>query len=128
MRSARTIVLAGLAVALVAGLAISKAADDKPKYTIKEVMKAAHAGDESLAKSVVTGKGSDDDKKKLVEYYSALGQNKPPKGDADSWKSKCDALLTAAKAVADGKDATTDLKKAMDCMACHSAHRPPKDK
>jgi hypothetical protein len=128
MRFVRPIVLGGLAVALVAGLAVSKAADDKPKYTIKEVMKAAHAGDESLAKNVVTGKGSDDDKTKLVEYYTALGQNKPPKGDADSWKGKCDALLTAAKAVADGKDATTDLKKAMDCMACHSAHRPPKDK
>jgi hypothetical protein len=125
MRSVRTLVLAGLAAALVGGLAFSKAADDKPKYTIKQVMKKAHAGDDSLAKTVVAGKGSDDDKKTLVELYTALGQNKPPKGDADSWKSKCEALLAAAKEVAAGKDGSTDsLKKAMDCGACHKVHKP----
>jgi hypothetical protein len=130
MRFVKYAVPALLAVGLLAGLALTRAADDpKPKYTIKEVMQKAHKDDPdkdvvSIFTKVQKGKASDDEKKQLVELYTALGQNKPPKGDADAWKAKTDALLVAAKEVVDGKDAgVVDLKKAADCGACHSVHK-----
>jgi hypothetical protein len=129
MRFVKYAVPALAAVGLLAGLALSRAADDKPKYSIKEVMQKAHKDDKdnnvvSIFSKIKAGSASDDEKKQLVELYAALGQNKPPKGDADSWKTKTDALLTAAKEVADGKDAgVANLKKAADCGACHSVHK-----
>jgi hypothetical protein len=131
MRFVKFAVPALAAVGLLAGLALSRAADDpKPKYSVKEVMQKAHRDDPDkdivsiYSKITKTGKATDDDKKQLVELYTALGQNNPPKGDADSWKAKTDALLTAAKEVADGKDkGVDDLRKAADCRGCHMAHK-----
>jgi hypothetical protein len=124
MRTLKFIVAPALILGLVIGLAALRAADDAPKYTIKEVMKMAHAGDNALAKKVASGKASKEDKKKLVDLYTALAADTPKKGDADSWKDKTSALLDAAKAVDDGKDgAAKDLKKAMDCKACHTVHK-----
>ena len=56
---------------------------DKPKHTIKAVMKACMK--EGLCKKAAEGKASDDEKKSLVEHFEALAANKPPKGGADSW-------------------------------------------
>ena len=99
--------------------------DDKPKYTIKEVMGKAHKGGaDALVQRIIAGKGSDSEKKELVEYYTALGKNKPPKGEQKSWDDKTKALLDAAKEVQEGKDGGADkLKKAANCMECHKAHR-----
>jgi len=94
----------------------ARAADDKPKHTIKDVMKVAHKG--GLMKKVADGNASDDEKKQLVELYESLAANKPPKGDDADWKTKTDALLDAAKKV-DGKA----LQKAANCKACHEAHK-----
>ena len=127
MRMLKFIAAPALILGLIIGLASLRAADDAPQYTIKEVMKMAHAGQNSLAKKVASGKASKDDDKKLVELYTALAANKPPQGDADAWKEKTGALLDAAKAVEDGKDgATKDLTKAMQCMGCHSVFKPKK--
>ena len=127
MRTLKFIVAPVLILGLVIGLAALRAAEDAPKYTIKEVMKMAHTGDNSLAKKVASGKANKTDDKKLVDLYTALAADKPPQGDADVWKDKTGALLDAAKAVEDGKDgATKDLKKAMDCKACHEVFKPKK--
>jgi hypothetical protein len=119
-----TAVVGVFGVALTAAV-VSAAEDDKPKYTIKEVMGKAHKGGaDSLAQRIIAGKGTDSEKKELVEYYTALGKNKPPKGEQKSWDDKTKALLDAAKEVQDGKDGGTDnLKKALNCMECHKAHR-----
>jgi hypothetical protein len=118
------IVAPALVLGLLVGLTVLRAADDAPKYTIKEVMKMAHSGDSSLYKKVAAGKASKDDKQKLVDLYTALAANTPTKGDADSWKEKTTALLDAAKEVQDGKEgAAKDLKKAADCKACHQVHK-----
>lgn len=114
--------------ALVAGaasLAIASAqAADKPKYTIKEVMKALHKGDDALCKKVAKGEGTHDDFKKLVEYYSGLPSQSPPKGDEKEWKAKATKLLASAKALEAGKpNALADYKEAVNCKACHSAHK-----
>jgi hypothetical protein len=119
-------------IALAAGLSVAagatlSAVEDKPKLTIKEIMEKAHRPEKtSLLDTIKAEKGSKEDKEKLVELYTMLGQNKPPKGDAKSWKEKTEALLTAAKDVAGNKEGAIDkLKKATaeaKCMACHDAH------
>ena len=112
------------AVALVAfvGLAFSGAADEKPKYTIKEVMKTAMKG--GLCKKVASGKDSDEEKKDLVAMFTALSQNKPPQGEAASWKQKTNALVVAAKAAQKGDEgAGKKLGAAANCKACHDVHK-----
>ena len=131
MRMVKFIAPPALILGLLIGLAVVRADDTAPKYTIKQVMDMANKGPkkdaDSMATRVVKGMGTDDEKKQLVELYTALAANKQPKGDADSWKTKTGALVDAATAVVDGKDgAPAQLKKALDCGACHDAHRPKK--
>ena len=115
---------AALLAAAFMGVTVFGAADDKPKYDIETIMEKAHDKDNGLYKKVVDGKADADEKKQLVDYYTELGKNKPPKGDAKSWKDKTTALVSAAKEVVDGKEAgVADLKKASNCMACHKAHK-----
>ncbi len=97
---------------------------EDPKYSISEVMKAAH-GRNGLLNKVKMGKASADEKAKLLEYYEAMPLNKPEKGDAASYKKLADAMVVAAKAVKSGdKDAVAKLNKATNCMGCHNAHKP----
>jgi hypothetical protein len=87
-------------------------------------MEKAHDKDSGLYKKIVDGKATDAEKKELVILYTELGKNKPPKGDAKSWKDKTTALVSAAKEVVDGKEAgVKDLKKAANCMGCHKVHK-----
>ena len=138
MRTVKYFALAVLALGVLS-LGAFRAADkddkkdkdekDKPKISIKEVMKQAHGKETGLAEKVVAGKADKDEKMKLLDVYTQLAVNKPPKGDADSWKEKTSAIVKAAQDVVDGKkDAEGDLKKAINCKACHDTHKPPKDK
>jgi hypothetical protein len=107
------------------GTHLMVSAADKPQYTVKEVMKAVHKGDDALARKVTKGEGTPDDYKKLVVYYIALPLNEAPKGDAASWKEKTTALLLAAQALEAGKPGALDqYKTAVNCKACHSVHKP----
>lgn len=113
-------------LALVVGstfaLSLLQAQDDKPKHTIKDVMKKAQAKT-GLLNKVTGGTASKEEKAELVELYTALGKNKPPKGEASSWKEKTDAILAAAKEAQEGKG-TDKLKSAAgDCKGCHSVHK-----
>lgn len=92
---------------------------EKDKVTIKVVMQKAMKG--GLCAKVASGKADEAEKKQLVELFTALAKNEPPKGDPDSWKAKTKALLDAAKA-----DDGAALKKAADCAACHSEHKGKK--
>jgi len=122
MRTVKYCLLATLTLGIV-GLGLYQAReDDKPKYTIKEVMKTAHK--EGLLKKVTSGKASDEDKKELLELYTALSQNKPPKGEIDDWKVKTKAIVKANKEIiADEKAGIKDLTKATKCQACHEVHK-----
>jgi len=109
--------ICGAVFAAVAGLLLAnlQAADEKPKYTIKEVMKFHK---EKLNEKFANGTASKEETTKLQEGYEAMLKAKPPKGDEKAWKEKCEALI---KAVKDGdKDA---YKKAVNCGACHGAHK-----
>lgn len=103
-------------------LSLVAAEEEKPKHTTKQVMKLAHKG--GLLKKVVDGKATDAEKKQLVELYTSLAGNKPPKGDAAAWKEKTDAVVAAAKDAAEGKEgAGALLTKATNCMGCHKDHK-----
>jgi hypothetical protein len=119
--------IAAVALPLVLGLAwvsLSSGADDDKPIPIKEVMKKAHGGKPKLCEKVATGKASKEEKEQLLDLYTALSKNKPPKGEADSWKEKTGALVSAAKAcVAGDEDGPDKLKKAVNCKACHEAHK-----
>jgi hypothetical protein len=119
----RVMPFALMSLALFVGAVAVRGADEKAKYTIKEVMKEQGKG--KLRDKVIDGTASDDDKKKLVEMYEALPKNSPPRGDKDNWKKLTDALIKAAKDAKEGKDGAVDaLKKASNCMACHKDHKP----
>lgn len=118
--------LSGL-VLLSGGLQLSQAENAKPKYTIKDVMKALHKGEENIGKKVIKGDGTKEDFAKLVEYYASLPQNEPPKGEKGSWETKSAALLKAAKGLNNHEAGALEAyKTAVDCKACHSAHKPDK--
>ncbi len=100
-----------------------RAEDDKPKYSVKEVMKKH----DDLQKKVKKGTASDDDKKKLLELYTAMSKNKAPAGDAENWKKLNDALVKSTQDVVDNKDgAKVEFEKAVNCKTCHDAHKPKK--
>jgi hypothetical protein len=112
-----------MALAVTAGMSMAEdKKDEKPKHTIKEVMKTAHK--EGLLKKVQDGTATDAEKKKLADLYVALHENVPPKGSAESWKEKTEALVKASKDVLEGKkDSGDSLKKAANCAACHKEHK-----
>jgi len=110
-------IVAGAVVAVFAGVLLSGAwaADEKPKYTIKEAMKLHK---DKLNEKFSGGTASKEEKQKLLDAYEAMLKQKPPKGDEKDWKTKVEALVKAVKD--DDKDA---YKKAVMCGACHTAHK-----
>jgi len=119
----RVLIAGAVLLFFVGGIGMmAPAQDDKPKFTIKEIMEKAHKS--KLCGKVADGKASKEEKDSLVEMYIALGKNKPPKGEADSWKEKTTKLVDAAKeCVKDEKVGGPQLKKAVDCAACHKVHK-----
>ena len=117
-----TLIIAAV-LAFVSVGAISTMADDAEKeVTIKDVMKIAMK--DKLCAKVAKGEGDADDANKLVELFTAMSKQEPPKGDADSWQEKCEALIAAAKACAEGKEgAGAKLGAAANCKSCHGAHK-----
>ena len=96
----------------------------KPKYSIKEVMKKAHAAKDALKKKVDSDTATKEDLKALLVMYKALEMNKPPMGEDAEWKKRTKLLVAAANAaVEEKKDAKDLLKKAANCAECHKAHK-----
>lgn len=98
-------------------------AHGQDKIDIAEVMKEAMKG--GLCKKVASGKADKAEKERLVVLFKALAANKPPQGDAESWKAKTGALVEAATAaLKDDKEAGKKLGAAANCAACHKVHKP----
>lgn len=90
----------------------------KTRAAMKKCMKGG------LCKKVATGKGNANDKAVLIAAFKAMATEKPPKGDADSWKTRTDALIEAAQLAVDGDvRAGLALKNAANCKDCHTAHK-----
>jgi hypothetical protein len=124
LRICATAIALGLlaSVAWRVALADEEQEPEAPQHTIKEVMKLAHK--DGLLKKVLDGKGRHKDAMELIDLYASLADNQPPKGDAESWKAKTDALIiAAARFSVRRKDGIAKLKVASDCKACHTAHK-----
>jgi hypothetical protein len=121
-----------LSLALLLGVAfipIVLAESQKPKYTVKEVMKAIHKGEDNIGKRAVKGVASREDIARLAEYYESLPLNEPPRGELAGWKEKTAALVKASRALKSGQPGAVDLyKNAANCKACHNAHKPEEKK
>jgi cytochrome c553 len=117
------IAAAVLVAATFAPLAFAEA--KKAKYTVKEVMKEIHKGEDNIGKRVAKGQASKEDIAKLVDYYAALPLNEPPRGEKESWMAKTAALVKASEEIKLGKAGALDhYKAASNCKACHEAHKP----
>ena len=108
-----SLVLAGLV-----GLGSADEVKDKPKHTIKEIMKIAHK--EGLLNKVKEGQASKEQQKELLELYQDLSKNVPPRGDAEAWKKQTARMVAVAEAVVNGDEkAAKTLAKTVNCAACH---------
>src|SRR5436853_6077030 len=85
-----------IAPALALAVLLGAAPQDKPK-SVKDVMTAAHKGKDSMLSKITAGKGTEEDHKKLLELYEFMATQKAPQGDEASWKTKPNALVTAAQ-------------------------------
>jgi hypothetical protein len=117
--------LVAFVVAVLGGAILTFTTDAQETAAIKEVMKVAMKG--GLAKKVASGEATEEEKKKLAGLFSALHDNKPPKGEQSSWDAKTQALVDAANEVlagkASGNEKLKELTAAGNCTACHSAHK-----
>jgi cytochrome c556 len=124
------------AVALSFGTAATplSATNDDKVPDISEIMNKGHKGNDSylsLIRKAAKAEQWDDAQKyakSLAAFGESLGKNKPPKGDAESWKSMTEKYAEATKAVfkateeKNAKAVNTGLGK-IDCKGCHSKHR-----
>ncbi len=120
-----TMVMGLVASLTVAGL---QSKEKAPGHTTKKVMTAVKEG---LLKHVLEETATAEQKQLLLEYVKALPGNKPPKGDAASWKAKTRELIKATAAVVKGREGAIErLKNASNCKACHTPHKvyPPETK
>ncbi len=110
-------------LAILAGVGTSAVGGGK--YTIKEIMAKAHkGGKKSLLFKIAAGMGEKKDAEQLLDLYQELAKNKPPQGEAASWKKKTDAMVAAAKEVVAGKEGSgKKLQMSVNCMGCHSVHK-----
>jgi hypothetical protein len=98
--------------------------DDNP---IKLAMKFAHKapkGEKKVSDRIIDGTASEEEAKKTLELYKAVGDTKPPKGDAAAFKEKMGKLVVATEDIVAKKEgAAAEYKSAANCKACHTDHR-----
>ena len=120
----RLVVLA-LAFGLVVFSSARCGAEEKSKTA--EFMTKYFKGKESFVAKANAGTVDEAALKAFVEGALALGNEKPPVGDAEAFKKKTVALADAGKALLEKKEgAAAAFKEATDCKACHSVFRPKK--
>lgn len=101
--------------------------DNKDSATKKFMAKyhKAPRGTDPIAKRAQEGKATPQELKELAAGYHAMVKDKPPQGDAASWKEKTTKLASAADALVKGDpDAPARYKEAVNCKACHEVHKP----
>src|SRR5262245_37176211 len=113
-------------------------AQDKPDFTIKQVMAKAHKGGDALLSKLgkqlnsadIPWKEVDEEAEELVKLGKALAANKPKKGDEASWKEQTAKYTDNAKALEkaahkmDKNAAQTSFKSLKgSCKACHDNHK-----
>lgn len=134
MKYSRTLALGAFVLAAAFGVAL---AEDKKEEVpdVDTIMTEAHGkgGLRAQVDAAQKAKKLADAQKpadKWAKLASAMAKNKPPKGEAASWKKLCDdyekCVKGVAKAVKDDKDAEVTKAQAKvqaTCKGCHETHR-----
>ena len=118
---------AGVALAAVVAVTAVRAGDEDVNAVIVKIMKSTHKGDKSMAKRAIIGKATPEEIDTLLADYKTMADEKPPRGSAESWKTKMAKLIDATealKAAPDDKAAQAKFKTAVACKGCHEAHKP----
>jgi hypothetical protein len=129
----------GAAMIIFASGSTPLAANNADDPAVKEIMQKAN-GKDGICKGIGSGLKLKEPKwddlnakaKELVPLAKAMGKNKPPKGDEESWKKFTSAYAKAAEdleTATDKKDAAgaaAAMKVLTACTGCHAAHRPKK--
>lgn len=112
------------ATTLVASFAFAADDDNNP---IKDAMKYAHKapkGEKKVNEKIADGTATDEEIKKTLDLYKAIGDTKPPKGDPADFKAKMAKLIDATEEVVAKKpEGVAHYKEAVNCKACHSEHK-----
>lgn len=106
-------------IAVLFALSLAPIGFAQAELTISEIMQKAHKG--GLLKRVQAPEASDEDKKQLLEFYTALQKLDPPKGDKSEWAERTQKMVDAAKSAVDGD--ASKLKRAVNCRDCHNYHK-----
>lgn len=105
------------AVVLIANSSVEGVFDKDKVPTVKEIMKGCMKS--GLCKKVLSGKGDDAEKEKLLKLLSQLADNKAPEGTDDAnWKTLTKDIKEACK--------SGDLKKveaSLKCQVCHKEYK-----
>ena len=104
-------------ILLMSGTAEAQKDGKEKEWTVKEIMAKSHGGKDALRTKVMKGNASNDEKKQLIDLYTALVALKAPKGDENDWKERTKKVVELVKT---GDPA--DLK-AIDCKGCHGAFK-----
>jgi hypothetical protein len=129
--------LAGMASVL-AVLVIAPAFAQEKTPTIKEVMTKLHRGADCLRARLGKALKADapawgdvqQQTREFARLAEALGKNKPPQGDKESWERLTDEFGKLSKAMNEAAekkskpDAQAALAKLGNCATCHKAHKP----
>ena len=124
MRSGWILSFTVASLGLVIGTATLLAEKEAASLKIKDVMGKYVKGKESPLAKAIGGSASEAELKELHAAFVALAANKAPKGDAEAWKKKTEALVAASAALVEKKEgAVAALKAASNCKACHDDHK-----
>lgn len=131
----RAVLFSGFGIiAMMATYGMAIPADEKTP-DIKTIMDKSFKNKDSykatISADAKAGKWEDAEKiaKEFAEMGTALGKNKPPKGDDKAWETASKKFASTTKALYEAtekKDATaaTAALKGFDCAGCHKAFRP----
>lgn len=101
--------------------------DDNPIKKAMQLVHKAPKGEKKISEKIVAGTATDDEVKATLDAYKAIGDTKPPKGDAAGFKDKMVKLIAATEDVAAHKAGAPEAyKEASNCKACHSEHKEDK--
>ncbi len=121
--------VATLSLVLVLGVnqAGEKGKKGEPKYKISEVMQEIMKS--KLGPKVFSGQGTKEENKKVLDYFIALHENNPPKGEKGAWAKVTQTLVDTAKKIESGEEkGSKKLAALINCGACHKEFKAPKAK
>lgn len=119
-------------IGIMSTYSVATTAEDKvPDVSTIMSKSFGKGGYKTTVAAAVKGEKWEDATKLAKEWNdlgTAIGKNKPPKGEAKSWEEQCTKFSDSTKAIVDATDkkdakAATKAIGSFNCGACHKAHK-----